>query len=151
MKHLFAFLILGALCFTGCIAVSYQQLQLPEGVTLAQHQTVAQYDQLVEEPCRHMTAQCPDACDHGGVYAVFSIKEYMDYQQFSREGEERQKTFAVRLWMRDGTPAPETSKALRYTIGELEAGQTVTLHWAHFYRITESGNFPERIVTLLAE
>ena len=150
MKRRFAFLLVG-LSLTGCLSVSYQRLEMPDGVTLAKHETRARYEHLLEQPCRHMTAFCPNQCDHGGVYAVFTIESYTHYQQFTKYGDEPQETFAIRLWMPNGSPDPETPTALRKTIGELDAGQVVDLHWAHLYRITEQGNFPVRTVTYLAE
>ena len=150
MKRVFAILF-ASLGLMGCVSVTYQRLELPSGMTLATHATRARYVHLLEEPCRHMTAMCPNDCDHGGVYAVFAIEEYMDYQQFGEYGEERQEQFAVRLWLPNGSPDPETPEALRKTIGDLDAGQAVTLHWNHIYRITEQGNFPVRTVTYLAE
>lgn len=150
MKKLLPLLAVSAL-LSGCATVTYQQVVLPEGVKLAQHETLARFDGLSEQPCQHMTAACPNACDHGGTYAVFSIVEYTKYELLSEHGDPRQETFAVRVKLRDGTPAPETAPALQQVISELEPGQVVGLNWMHLYSVTDKGSFPERIVTRLAE
>ena len=150
MKSFFC-LLSAALLLSGCVSVTYRQLYRPEGVTLAEHQTIARLEQFVEEPCRHLTAQCPDACDHGGTYAIFKIERYEAYTQFTQDGEARQETFALRTRLRNGEPAPETPPALVRTLHALRPGAKVQLHWIHFYHITERGNTPERIVTLLSE
>ncbi len=150
MKKLLPLLAVSAL-LSGCATVTYQQTVLPEGVKLSSHETLARFDGLTEVPCRHMTADCPNACEHGGVYAHFSIVEYTAYEQHEKEGDPRQEEFAVRVKLRNGAPAPETSVALRMVIDELSPGQVVGLDWTHLYRVTEQGSYPERIVTRMAE
>jgi hypothetical protein len=143
--------LLGAMVLGGCVTVAYHQTKLPTGQVLSTHKTVARYIGLTEVPCRHMTAQCPNECEHGGVYAQFVIEQYKDYIASSEYAEERQETFAVRLWLRNGEAAPEGSIALRQVVGELKAGQQVQLDWVQFYHITETCNYPENIVIRLAE
>lgn len=140
-----------AMVLSGCVTVAYHQTKLPSGHVLSTHKTQARYVGLTEVPCRHMTAQCPDACEHGGVYAQFEIERYTDYIPSSEYAEERQETFAIRLWMRNGEAAPEGSIALRQVIGDLKEGQRVQLDWVQLYRITETCNYPENIVIQLAE
>lgn len=135
----------------GCVSVTYQQVSKPDGLTLAEHVTVARYLGVTEEGCCHLTAQCPDACEHGGVYAHFEIVKYLDYSCYSSEGEAQQSEFAVRLRLRSGAIAPETSPALVQMVEGLASGEEVALEWVHLYRITEKGNYPERIIMRLAE
>jgi hypothetical protein len=150
MKKLLPLLALSAL-LSGCATVTYQQTRLPQGDTLATHQTLARFDGITEAPCRHMTAACPNACDHGGTYAQFTIVEYTGYQQLSTYGDPMQETFAVRIALKNGAPVPEISPALQMVIKELTPGQIVGLDWIHFYCKTDQGQYPERIITRLAE
>ena len=150
MKKLLPLLAVSAL-LAGCATVTYQQTVLPQGVKLASHETLARFDGLTEEPCRHMTTLCPNECDHGGTYAHFSIVEYTNYVQHEKEGDPKQETFAVRIALQDGSLAPETSPALKRVISELSPGQVVVLDWLHFYHRNEQGCYPERIITRLAE
>ena len=135
----------------GCVSVSSQQVVLPDGEVLSTHETKARFEGLKEVPCQHLTADCPDACEHGGVYALFSIVEYVDYKALSEYGDPKQDEFAVRVKLRNGKPAPETAPAVRLVIQHLDVGQTVNLDWAHIYCTTETANYPERIITRLAE
>jgi hypothetical protein len=112
---------------------------------------LARFDGITDVPCRHMTADCPNACEHGGQYATFSIVEYTNYTQLSEYGDDKQETFAVRIALKDGTPAPEVSPALQRVIKELTPGQVVGLDWIHLYCTTDQGRYPERIITRLAE
>lgn len=150
MKKFLPLLAVSAL-LSGCATVTYQQTALPQGIKLAEHETLARFDGITEEPCVHMTAQCPNECDHGGQYAHFSIVEYTRYARIKKDGDPKQETFSVRLALRDGTPAPETSPALRSVISELTKGQVVGLNWTHLYLLNEDRHYPERVVTRLAE
>lgn len=148
MKRLFAVLALVILTM-GCVSVTYRQVYLPEGEVLAEHRTVARYEGITEQPCSFMTAQCPNECDHGGSFATFAIERYIDYRQCSAFGDPKQETFALRLLLKGGTRAPETSPALVRIIEDLKKGEKVELNWVHLYRSTENGHFPERLITHL--
>lgn len=148
MKHLVALFALLLLC-AGCSTVSYQSLAPLPGEVLSTHKTQARYDGLRLEPCRFMTAQCPNECDHGGFYASFTVLAYHDYTSPSTYGDEPQQTFAVRMSLRNGQPAPETPLPLQKVIESLHEGDTVELDWTHVYVSDDSGKHPERIVTVL--
>lgn len=152
MKRVLPLLAITAL-LSGCATVSYQNVAALPGETLSVHRTLARYEGTVDQPCRFMTSECPNRCDHGGRYAVFAIVEYTDYEKPGKYGDAKQERFLVRVAHKDGLPDAETPEALRKVIEGLRPGQVVGLDWAHVY-VTDpaSGSkWPERVVTRLAE
>lgn len=152
MKTILPLLAITAL-LSGCASVSYQNVAPLPGETLSTHQTLARFEGLQDVPCRHLTSECPDRCDHGGKYARFAIVEYTGYDKPGKYGDPKQTAFAVRVAHKDGSPDTATPEALRRVIAELSEGQVVGLEWAHVY-VTDpatGSKWPERIVTKLAE
>ncbi len=135
-------------CSSGCITTSYAVTKL-YGEVLSTHETRAVFGGIKEAPCRHMTALCPNRCDHGGTYAIFSIEEYLKYQKIDQYGEEHQSTFYVSLTNGRGERSPGTSEALETMIKSLKENDKVILHWAHIYVRDEYVSEPRRVVTFL--
>lgn len=151
MKKTLPLLAISAL-LAGCATISYQQkLDTLPGETLAEHQTLARFEGVTLEPCRHMTADCPKACDHGGLYARFTIIEYTGYKSHSKYGDPKQTEFAVRFAMKNGTPDADVAVPLRKLIHGLDEGQMVKLDWHHVLIEDETGSYPKRIIVQLAE
>lgn len=151
MKKSLPLLAISAL-LAGCTTVSYQQpLDTIPGETLAVHQTLARYEGVTMEPCRHMTADCPKDCDHGGLYAHFTIVEYTGYKHLSEYGDPKQTEFAVRFALKNGRPDTEVAVPLRKMLHELDEGQVVTLEWHHVLVNDATGSYPKRIIVNLAE
>ncbi len=151
MKKILPLLAITAI-LSGCATVSYQNLAALPGETLSVHRTLARYEGMVDQPCRHLTSECPNRCDHGGRYAKFAVVEYTGYEKPGQYGDPKQESFLVRVAHKDGTPDEATPEALRKVIGELSQGQVVGLDWAHVYVTSPEGSkWPERIVTRLAE
>ena len=141
-----------AALLSGCASVVYERVSEPAGEVLSVHQTVAHFEGFEERPCQHLTAQCPNACTHGGTYARFAIVEYTGYEKPGQYGDEKQAAFAFRVALRDGTPDPLVPAALREALEELKLGQVVGLDWKHVYVTSPEGaKWPERVVTRLAE
>ena len=141
-----------AALLSGCASVVYERVSEPAGEVLSVHQTVARFEGFEEVPCRHLTAQCPNACTHGGKYARFAIVEYTGYEKPGQLGDEKQAVFACRVALRDGSPDPLVPAALRAALEELKVGQVVGLDWKHVYVTSPEGSkWPERVVTRLAE
>lgn len=150
MKKTLPLLVISAL-LSGCATVSYTHLADLPGETLAEHQTLARYEGFTDVPCRHMTADCPTACEHGGRYAQFSIVEYTGYRQLSEYGDPKQDSFMIRFELKDGKADPELAPPLQKVIAGLEKGQVVQLDWTHVYVHDAGGAHPERIIVRLAE
>ncbi len=148
MKTWFPLFLMTVLA-SGCTTVSYQLVTELPGETLSVHRTVARYQGVEEQPCRFMTSECPDACDHGGTVAVFAVEAYTDYARPGQYGDPKQTEFRVRVAHSDGTPDAALAVALRRVLAELEPGDRVKLGWAHVY-VTDpaSGSkWPERVIT----
>lgn len=134
---------------TACTSMTYQVTKL-QGEVLSTHKTRAVYSGIKVETCRHLTALCPNRCEHGGSYALFTIKKYLDYQKMNMKyGEEQQVTFYVPLKNGQGERVLETSDALYMMIESLKEGEEVTLHWAHTYVSDGIVSEPRRVVTFL--
>lgn len=148
MKFGMLFCALTMVLTMGCTSMTYVRQKVP-GDKLSVHKTEATFAGIQELPCRHMTALCPDRCDHGGKVATFTINTYTNYQQLSKYGDPKQETFMVQLADGQGNVPKTTSPALVQVIHELTEGETVTLEWVHTYvddgRIVE----PRRLVTRL--
>ncbi len=141
------------LACTGCISsASYQLTSDPPGKLLSVHKTLARFDGFKVQPCHHMTADCPNQCEHGGIYAAFTIEEYLSYQKPDAYGDEEQKQFYVRMSSLKDVPDATLVPALRKVILQLEPGDEVALDWVHVYVSYPDGlQTPERIVTWLAQ
>ncbi len=146
-KQLPFFLLL--LGFCGCLAPDYQHTHDLPGKVLSTHATRARYEGVILKPCRFMTAECPDHCDHTGVYAVFSMINYYDYQSFDENGDKQQLEFFLRVADRNNVPNPEIDPLLISAVNKLNPSDIVEIDWAHVYITTDRAAYPDRIITRL--
>lgn len=152
MKRLLFLLLLAVQMGAGCrsVSITFEDPSLPPGDILGCICWRAVYRGTELQPCRFMTAQCPDACTHGGVVAVFTREEAL-FQAGTTPfdgGEVR-----LRLRLRKGALAPETSQALCAAVERLKPGQRVVLGAVRLYRkdpVTGS-RWPETVITHLTE
>ncbi len=153
MKRLLPLLLLATTAMVGCVSTAaYQCVGEPEGQLLSTHETNATFNGFELRPCVHLTADCPDQCDHGGIFATFTICDYRDYEKLDYYGDEKQTLFAIRIASAKDVPDPTLSPALRKVLLKLTPGETVELDWAHVYVAYPNGlHTPERIVTRLAQ
>lgn len=114
---------------------------------LSLHKTDAVFAGIERQPCRHLTAECPDRCDHGGLFAKFTITNYRAYEKRDTYGDPRTDQFQLRI--RDGRGAPTVPAELLTKILALKTGDTVHLDWAHEYVTHAGSSRPERTVTRL--
>lgn len=142
------FLVLTMLLSMGCTSTTYVRQKVP-GDKLSIHKTEATFMGVEEVKCRHMTALCPDRCDHGGKVATFKIDNYSNYQKLSQYGDPKQETFTVQLTDGQGNVPKTTSHALVQVIDTLSEGDSVTLEWTHTYVDDGFVVEPRRLVTRL--
>lgn len=114
---------------------------------LAVHKTDAEFTGIVNQPCRHRTADCPDKCDHGGAIARFKILAYRSHEKRGEYGEDKVETHAVRL--RNTRGEARLDAALLAQIESLKPGAKVELDWTHDYVTRDGASFPERPITRL--
>lgn len=148
MKSVFLFAVVMALT-VGCTSTTYVCQSVP-GKPLSTHKTEATFVGVETIKCRHMTALCPDRCEHGGTVAKFKIENYLDYQKPSQYGDPKQETFVVQLTDGQGNVPKTTSHALMQVIDSLSAGDAVTLEWTHTYVDDGAIVEPRRLVTRLS-
>lgn len=147
-----ASLALLALAATGCATrpVDIVPAARPaddKRVDLSRHKTDAILIGIERQPCRHLTAECPDRCGHGGRFARFSIESYREYEKLDTYGDPRANEFQVQL--EDGRGKATIPAALLTQINALKPGDHVWLDWTHEYVTRDGSSWPERTVTRL--
>lgn len=115
---------------------------------LSTHITEAVYQGTIERPCRFLTAECPDRCNHGGTAAQFKITRYLKYDKPGKYGDAKTEQFTVML------KSPEMEQTMIDQIKSLKPGSSIKLNWEHRY-VTRthpdgtSAKFPRRVITKL--
>lgn len=95
----------------------------------------------------HMTSECPDRCNHGRKWLLFTITSYVEYSKPGQYGDEKGTQFAVQIEPEEERVGHDAaSMAVAHS---LEPGEAVTLRWDHIYvSRTEAGGgvskFPMR-------
>lgn len=107
---------------------------MPEGAQLLASNTVlAHYLDVMELPCRHLTADCPDKCNHATRVARFRVLRSLNYTKAGEYSDERIAPGSI-LMVDIKNPTPgQDDKAIFDLIGSLRAGDTVRLTQEHRY------------------
>ncbi len=139
MKHnifsLFALAVVGSLS-VACAA---------ESDLLARNTVLACYENTVEQPCRFMTADCPDRCDHAKRVAIFRVLKNEDYAKQGEYGDDKLEagsSVMVDVIKDEPGQAPE----IRKLVAELKPGDVVRMTIHHNYVKEETVNYPARPV-----
>lgn len=140
--------IIAALCallaVVGCD--SSESSTLPEKAELlASNTIVAKYRDTVEQPCRFMTALCPDKCDHATRLARFEVLANENYQHPGKYGDEKLEPGELAL-VDVKKEIPGQSHRVAEFIDDLLPGDTVRLTICHYYVQQGQGHFPVRPV-----
>ncbi len=112
---------------------------------LATNTVVARYEGTHFHPCRHMTALCPDRCDHATSLAHFRVLRNEHYQKTGKYGDDELKegdTAMVDV-LRD---VPGQDASVAQFISHLKPGDTVRFTLNHYYVQQNQGFFPVRPV-----
>lgn len=114
---------------------------------LASNTVIARFDGFTEIPCRHMTADCPDRCDHATKVAQFTVLMNEDYKQPGKYGDDKAETGAI-LMVDVKKPTPgQDDAAVFAAMDTFQPGDTVRLTQDHLY-VDDNGNmYPVRPVT----
>lgn len=62
---------------------------VPDSALLAENVVIAEYVGTEEIPCRFMTADCPDKCDHATKVALFRVVSNESYTKHGEYGDEK--------------------------------------------------------------
>ena len=123
---------------------------LPEKADLlATNTVIARFEGYTDIPCRFMTADCPDKCDHATKVANFTVLQNENYDQPGKYGDDKAEVGSVMMVdMKKATPGQD-DKAVFATVDSLNPGDTVRLTQDHYYVNTERAAYPVRPVTKL--
>lgn len=114
---------------------------------LSSHETVAQFGEVYNQPCRHMTSLCPDRCGHGGTTAVFNVRKYLKYEKPGHYGDKESDKYHVRP--SDDVDCTGLTDDRKVVFDSLKEGDYVLLSWNHDYVHREGSSFPQRPITKL--
>lgn len=121
---------------------------LPEDAKLlASNSVETHYLGTMELPCRHMTADCPDKCDHATKVARFRVLRNMNYKQHDTYGDDAIAPGSI-LMIDIKNPTPGQDDAALFSfISKLKAGDKVRLTQQHYYGRQGNAMLPFRPVT----
>lgn len=140
--------LVGALALAGCDRapekVEPGSAPLPEKAELLASNTVlAQYKQTAEQPCRFMTALCPDKCDHATKLAQFEVLANENYTCPGQYGDEKLEPGSTAVIDVQKAVIGQ-SPAVAQFVSKLKPGDTVRLTISHYYVQQGQGQFPVR-------
>lgn len=116
-------------------------------VTLARHETVAEFRGTNYHRCMGLTSLCPEQCGHSGTLASFKIINYMTYEKLGEYGDP--KCDQLEFLVEDNTKHLKVPAAIQSAVYSLTRGDLVLLSWNHDYVTVNGGSGPERPVTRL--
>ena len=100
---------------------------------LATNTVIARFDGFTEIPCRHMTADCPDKCDHATKVANFTVLVNEDYKQPGKYGADKAEVGSTMMVdVKKPTPGQDDA-AVFETIDTLKLGDKVIMTQDHCY------------------
>ncbi len=121
---------------------------LPPAEELACNTVTAIYENIVELPCYHRTADCPDKCHHAQRFARFRVVANEGYSRPGEYGDDKLEpgvSFAVDV--KNDVEGQEP--AVKQLVLSLCEGDAVRLTIRHYYVKTESAHYPVRPVTAI--
>lgn len=114
---------------------------------LATNSVETHYLGTLERPCRHLTADCPDKCNHATKVARFRVLKNMDYQQNSEYGDEKILPGSIlEVDIKNPTPGQEDAAVFSF-ISKLKVGAKVRLTQKHYYGKINNLSEPFRPIT----
>ncbi len=121
---------------------------LPENAELlASNAVEAHFLGTVKIPCRHLTADCPDKCNHATEVARFRVLKNMKYERTGKYGDDAYTPGSiVMVDIKNPTPGQDDA-ALFSFISKLKAGDKVRLTQQHYYGQQGNAMLPFRPVT----
>lgn len=116
-------------------------------VTLARHETVAEFLGTNYHQCMGLTSLCPDKCGGSGTLASFAIIKYLNYEKLGEYGDPKCEQFDVMV--EDNMKQSKVLPAIRDTVTSLKKGDHVLLSWNHDYVTVDGSSGPDRPVIKL--
>lgn len=130
------------------LAPSVLAAPLPENAKkLAENTFVATYLDTREQPCRHMTADCPNNCDHATVVARFHVVANVSSERFDKYGDNQPKAGSIMVIdIKKPTPGQDDA-AFFSLVASLKAGDKVRMTQTHYYGQVGCCHMPFRPIT----
>lgn len=116
-----------------------------ESELLARNTVLAVYENMVEQPCRFMTADCPDRCDHATRAAIFRVLQNESYSRPGQYGDDKMEPGSI-VHVNVRKDEPGQAPAVRQLISQLKPGEQVRMTIHHNYVKDESAHYPARPV-----
>ncbi|MCX6997826.1 MAG: hypothetical protein NTV49_12255 [Kiritimatiellaeota bacterium] len=116
-------------------------------VTLARHETVAEFRGTNYHRCLGRTALCPDQCGESGAAASFKVTKYLSYKKLGEHGDPKCDQFAFMI--EGNMKNPKVPSAIRDVVRMLAKGDLVFLSWNHDYVTVDGSSGPKRPIVKL--
>lgn len=114
---------------------------------LASNTVVAQFLDLQDIPCRHLTADCPNNCDHATKVARFRVRQNENYDKCGEYGDDKIEAGSIMMVdVKKPTPGQDDA-AVFALIDSLKPGDTVRLTQTHYYGEIDGCLTPFRPIT----
>lgn len=105
----------------------------PKADVLAANTVIAEYVGTQHIPCRFMTADCPDHCDHATDVAQFRVISNEKYVRNSEYGDDKEMPGSI-MMVEARKPVPgQDDAAVQKCIKDLKPGDKVKLTVTHYY------------------
>ncbi len=130
------------------VAPSLLASPLPENAELlAVNAVEAHYLGTVKIPCRHLTADCPDNCNHATEVARFRIRKNMKHVRASEYGDAAYTPGSI-VMVDIKNPIPgQDDEAIHHFISNLKVGDKVRFMQKHYYGEINNLSEPFRPIT----
>ncbi len=131
------------------LAPALMAAPLPPVVDELAHNTVtAVYENVIELPCRHFTADCPDRCDHAQRIARFRVITNECYKRPGEYGDDKlEPGMALAVDLKDDVEGQDP--AVKKLVESLHPGEAVRLTIRHYYVKGDYAHYPIRPVTFI--
>ncbi len=121
---------------------------LPPAEELAHNTVTAVYECMVQVPCYHRTALCPDRCGHAQSFARFRVVENESYCRLGEYGDDKlMPGEALAVDMKNDVEGQDP--AVQRLVQSLHPGEAVRLTIRHYYVKTDHAQYPVRPVTFI--
>jgi hypothetical protein len=110
------------------------------------YKSTAEFTAKVDRPCRLLTAECPNRCNHAKTSYDFQIVEIQHEKNI--ESNHTKWVIPVQAGERVSVSGDDMGE-FRDVADELCAGDRVHMNWEHNYVVIEGGGGPKRPVKLL--
>ena len=121
----------------------------PQAELLAVNEVETHYLGTVNIPCRHLTADCPDKCNHAKLAARFRVVRNLKYEKIGQYGDDCIEPGAL-LYIDLKNPTPgQDDEAVANFVKNLKVGDTVRLTQKHYYGQQGNSLEPFRPITAM--